>query len=74
VKQAGRPHLAQTLVIAGGAYVLGTRAGRERYEQIVQMTGRMFDRARRRMGKRGEDWVAPEHEGEFSSSPPAHSH
>jgi len=32
-KRRGR--IIRTLVIGGGAYVLGTRAGRERYDQIV---------------------------------------
>jgi septal ring factor EnvC (AmiA/AmiB activator) len=32
-KRRGR--IVRTLVIGGGAYVLGTRAGRERYDQIV---------------------------------------
>jgi septal ring factor EnvC (AmiA/AmiB activator) len=33
-KRRGR--LLRTIVIGGGAYVLGTRAGRERYDQIVE--------------------------------------
>jgi hypothetical protein len=33
-KEGRAPHLIRALVIAAGAYVLGTRDGRERYEQI----------------------------------------
>ena len=33
-KRRGR--LLRTIVIGGGAYVLGTRAGRERYDKIVE--------------------------------------
>jgi DNA-binding MarR family transcriptional regulator len=33
-KRRGR--IIRTLVIGGGAYLLGTRAGRERYDQIVE--------------------------------------
>lgn len=31
-----RPHMLRAAVIASGAYILGTRAGRERYDQIVR--------------------------------------
>ncbi len=34
--KARRPHLIRALLIAGAAYVLGTRDGRERYDQIVK--------------------------------------
>jgi hypothetical protein len=34
IKERRRPHMLRAAVIAGGAYILGTRAGRERYEQI----------------------------------------
>ena len=34
----------RTLVVAGAAYVLGTRAGRERYEQIQRSWSRMLNR------------------------------
>ena len=33
-KRRGR--IVRTIVIGGGAYLLGTRAGRERYDQIVE--------------------------------------
>ena len=36
VKRSRRPHLLRAMVIAAAAYVLGTRDGRERYDQIVQ--------------------------------------
>ena len=44
-KQKSRGGLFRLLIIGGGAYVLGTRAGRERYEQIVDWFGRMKARA-----------------------------
>jgi hypothetical protein len=34
-----RPRILRTMVIAGGAYLLGCKAGRERYEQIVSKVG-----------------------------------
>ena len=36
VKRSRKPHFIRTLVIADGAYMLGTRDGRERYDQIVK--------------------------------------
>lgn len=36
VKESRRPHVIRALLIAGGAYVLGTRDGHERYNQIVE--------------------------------------
>lgn len=41
-----RGGLIRMVVIGGGAYVLGTRAGRARYEQIVDWAKRMKDRGR----------------------------
>src|SRR5688500_11778804 len=38
-----RGGLVRMAVIGGGAYVLGTRAGRARYEQIVEWAKRMKD-------------------------------
>jgi hypothetical protein len=35
VKGRRRPRILRTAAIAAGAYVLGTKAGRERYEEIV---------------------------------------
>ncbi|HEY7668730.1 MAG TPA: hypothetical protein VIE12_11495 [Actinomycetota bacterium] len=34
-RRSRRPRVVRAVVIAAGAYVLGTRAGRERYDQIV---------------------------------------
>jgi hypothetical protein len=36
VKRRRKPRILRTAAIAAGAYVLGTRAGRERYEQLVE--------------------------------------
>jgi hypothetical protein len=41
-----RGGLVRMAVIGGGAYVLGSRAGRERYEQIVTWARQMKDRGR----------------------------
>lgn len=41
-----RGGLVRLAVIGGGAYVLGSRAGRERYEQIVSWAKQMKDRGR----------------------------
>lgn len=41
-----RGGLIRMVVIGGGAYVLGTRAGRSRYEQIVEWAKSMKDRGR----------------------------
>jgi hypothetical protein len=41
-----RGGLVRMAVIGGGAYVLGSRAGRERYEQIVAWARQMKDRGR----------------------------
>lgn len=48
VKERRSPRLIRTLVIAGGAYVLGTRDGRERYNQIVQKGRSLADGLKRR--------------------------
>ena len=49
VKAQRRPHVLRALIIAGAAYVLGTKAGRERYDQIMAKTrslsGKIRDRA-----------------------------
>jgi hypothetical protein len=44
VKQRRRGGLMRWLVIGGGAYVLGARAGRERYEQIMSKAGELRER------------------------------
>jgi len=41
-----RGGLVRMAVIGGGAYVLGSRAGRERYEQIVSWARQLKDRGR----------------------------
>jgi len=40
------------VVVFGVGYVLGTRAGRERYDQIVAMSNRLADRLEERAGPR----------------------
>lgn len=35
--------LFRTLIIAGGAYVLGAKAGRERYEQIMDLAQQLWN-------------------------------
>jgi len=51
-----RGGLLRLLIIGGGAYVLGTRAGRERYDQITEWFGRMKTRATE-MKRQGDDTV-----------------
>jgi len=43
VKKKRRGGMLRTVVIGGGAYLLGTRAGRERYDQIMGWIGRKRD-------------------------------
>jgi hypothetical protein len=45
-KPRRRGRFLRLIVIAGGAYVLGAKAGRERYEQIRDWTASMRDRTR----------------------------
>ena len=40
-----RGRVLRTLVIGGGAYLLGTRAGRERYDQIVDKARSLKNKA-----------------------------
>lgn len=57
VKKSRRPHLIRALVIAGGAYVLGTRDGHERYDQIVAKVRSLSDGVKRRADDRdGGGW------------------
>lgn len=51
-----RGGMLRLLIIGGGAYVLGTRAGRERYDQITEWFGRMKTRAAE-MKSQGDDKV-----------------
>ncbi len=55
-----RGRIVRTLVIGGGAYVLGTRAGRERYDQIVGKLRAMRSSVQDRQGSAGEQapWQA----------------
>jgi DNA-binding MarR family transcriptional regulator len=57
-KRRGR--IVRTLVIGGGAYVLGTRAGRERYDQIVGKLRAMKSSVQDRQGATGDQapWQA----------------
>ena len=52
VKGGRRPGLVRTVVIAGGAYVLGTRDGRQRYDRLIQKARSLFHgmRARQQEG------------------------
>jgi hypothetical protein len=52
VKERRSPRLIRALVIAGGAYVLGTRDGRERYNQIVEKGRSLADGLKRRAEER----------------------
>lgn len=51
-KRRGR--IVRTLVIGGGAYVLGTRAGRERYDQIVGKLRAMKSSVQDQQGSTGD--------------------
>jgi DNA-binding MarR family transcriptional regulator len=51
-KRRGR--IVRTLVIGGGAYVLGTRAGRERYDQIVAKLSAIKTSVQDRQGSTGD--------------------
>lgn len=65
VKKSRRPHLIRTLLIAGGAYVLGTRDGHERYDQIVQKGRSLVDGFKR--GAKERDAINPTMSGSSSS-------
>jgi hypothetical protein len=52
VKKKRRGGLVRTAIVGGGAYLLGTRAGRERYDQIMGW----FDRKRRELTTRDDGW------------------
>jgi hypothetical protein len=47
-----RPRILRTIVVAGGAYVLGTRDGRERYEQIRKKARSLAGTVRTRIQQR----------------------
>jgi hypothetical protein len=61
-KAGSKPHRIRRLITltatAGGAYVVGTRAGRERYEQIRQWWSQMQDRSPLSDAREaGQEWV-----------------
>ena len=53
-KRRGR--LLRVIVIGGGAYLLGARAGRERYEQIMEKVRSMSSAARDRATGENRSW------------------
>jgi len=63
-----RSRIMRTIVIGGGAYVLGTRAGRERYDQIVEKTRSLGSKAQGRMN-RGSSSESPSWEAGQTGSP-----
>ncbi|MET0801199.1 MAG: hypothetical protein ABWZ53_08540 [Actinomycetota bacterium] len=48
-KRSGLGRMLRTLVIGGGAYVLGTKAGRERYDKIMERAGSVKTKMQDRM-------------------------
>lgn len=72
-----RGGLIRMVVIGGGAYVLGTRAGRERYEQLADWAKRFRDRGRDAADDLRDDMLAgstgPTTSPTKSTSPPAPS-
>lgn len=64
VKAQRRPHVLRAVIIAGGAYILGTKAGRERYDQIMTKTRSLSGKIRDRMQGNGDptEWDVPEPE------------
>jgi hypothetical protein len=70
VKESRRPHVLRAMVIAGTAYVLGTRDGRERYEQIVKKTRSLSEGLKNRMSERnGNGWEPSDPEGPVTKPP-----
>ena len=68
-KRRGR--LLRVLVIGGGAYVLGARAGHERYEQIKGWASSMRDKVQSRGDELlddGQEWAATTNGGVDSRS------
>lgn len=55
-----RGRIVRTLVIGGGAYLLGSRAGRERYDQVMEKLRAMKSSVQDRQGSTGEQapWQA----------------
>jgi len=63
-----RPHVLRAVIIAAGAYVLGTKAGRERYEQIVHRAREVWAGVRDREQDEGP-WIVSEPERAVPSEP-----
>ena len=70
VKTSRRPHLFRSVVIAGVAYVLGTRDGRERYEQIRQRVKSLAGNARSRIQDGRDPWSATPNGTEATNESP----
>jgi hypothetical protein len=71
VKRSRKPHLIRTLVIAGGAYVLGTRDGRERYDQIVKKARSLSESVKSRVQDRSGNTWEPSEPDAPTVTPPA---
>ena len=58
MKSSRRGGVLGSVVIAGVAYVLGARAGRARYDQIMEMAKSLKNQAQERLGERpeGDSW------------------
>lgn len=70
VKKSRKPHVLRAMVIAGAAYVLGTRDGRERYEQIVTKARSLSESFKGRLQEQSEqDWKSSEPEGPMTTLP-----
>jgi hypothetical protein len=65
MKSSRRGGVLGSVVIAGVAYVLGARAGRARYDQIMEKAKSLKNQAQERLGERpeGDSW-----EGRASTS------
>ena len=73
MRSSPRGGVLRTVVIAAVAYVLGTRAGRERYDQIMERAKSLKNQARERLGERpnGDSWEGPASTSSTSASTPA---
>ena len=70
MRSSPRGGVLRTVVIAGVAYLLGTRAGRERYDQIMEKAKSLKNQARERLGERsnGDSWEGPASTSSTTSS------
>jgi hypothetical protein len=66
VKTKKRGGFLRLLIVGGGAYVLGTRAGRERYEQIKTWASDMKDRVGSGQGE--DEWSSMSNGGSSGAS------